>query len=118
MQMRALPALVLAAILSLTSVSVGASRGQADPVDSLVICTGHGFATVYLDAQGAPVAVPHICPDCVLFLSWVPGDPAVVPAPAPVKARAPIPFVACHSPSAVASAQARGPPGAADLRTG
>ncbi|MEM6566506.1 MAG: hypothetical protein AAF665_18795 [Pseudomonadota bacterium] len=44
------------------------ARGSAAASDQMVICTGHGFITIYTDANGAPTSAPHICPDCILSL--------------------------------------------------
>ncbi|MEO0700768.1 MAG: hypothetical protein AAFR34_12750 [Pseudomonadota bacterium] len=70
-----LAGLTLALMLAVTSVAVGAVRGQADATGQIVICSGHGLMIVYTDADGAPTGAPHLCPDCVLKLL------ATVPAP-------------------------------------
>lgn len=58
-------ALGLCVVLALTSQSQLLARGAAQPVGHVVLCTGTGPVTVAVDAEGQPVATPHICPDCL-----------------------------------------------------
>ena len=44
---------------------VGSAGGEAT---EMVLCTGTGPVTVWIDANGDPVAPPHDCPDCTLCL--------------------------------------------------
>lgn len=53
-------------MLMLTSHSVGAARGSDRAVDHMVICIGDQTEVIHVDADGAPVSVPHHCPDCAL----------------------------------------------------
>lgn len=56
----------LMCMLALSSLQMAAARGQADPFSSMVICNGNGTMTVFLDAEGEPVQMVHLCPDCAL----------------------------------------------------
>lgn len=73
-----LAGLTLALTLALTSVAVGAVRGQADATGKMVICSSHGLVVLYTDENGDPTGAPHLCPDCVVkLLSADPAAPAV-----------------------------------------
>jgi hypothetical protein len=62
------------------------------PGQTLVICVGEGTETLQLDADGAPVAPAHACPDCVL-VGFAPGlDRTDPPGPAGLE-------IAQHHPS-------------------
>jgi len=56
-------ALILALIVSAQSMAV--ARGATSPAGQIVLCTGHGPVTVFVDEDGQPVDAPHICPDCL-----------------------------------------------------
>ncbi|MEO0380936.1 MAG: hypothetical protein AAF252_11750 [Pseudomonadota bacterium] len=64
--MRSVLSLFLCAVFVLTSHSAGAARASDRAVDHMVICIGTQTAVIYLGAYGAPVAMPHHCPDCAL----------------------------------------------------
>lgn len=76
-QHRPILALALCLLLALTSQGLAVARGAAQPVGTIVLCTGAGAVSVAVDAGGQPVAPPHICPDClpgfVLLLSEAPA---------------------------------------------
>ncbi len=58
--------LSLALVLALAAMTIGGARGQVrGPGDRLVICSGTGLSTVYMDEHGRKVPHVHICPDCV-----------------------------------------------------
>lgn len=57
-------ALCLATFLALTSMALGAARGQATPASTVVICTEGGTTLLPLDGRGEPVVQDHSCPDC------------------------------------------------------
>jgi len=69
---------MLALAVALTGFQMAFARAQPQPAGQMVICTGLGLTTVMIDAEGAPVAQSHVCPDglLTLFLSaggaWVP----------------------------------------------
>lgn len=65
----------LCLLLALTGQSLAVARGAAQPVGEIVLCTGTGPVSVAVDAEGQPVATPHLCPDCL------PGFAAVLDAP-------------------------------------
>jgi hypothetical protein len=58
---------LLVAALVLTGHSA-AARGMTDATGQMVLCTGNGPVTVYVDADGQPTKPPHYCPDCLLHL--------------------------------------------------
>ncbi len=100
---------ILATVL--TAGVAGAARGQAAAAGEIVICSGQGPATIYLDAEGNPTGTPHWCPDCVLSLFAAVDAPAALPV-------ATATCLGCihpgHRASILAAAtpvpQARGPP--------
>lgn len=68
-RMRQTLALILAALVVLTSGTAGFARGQAAAaVGEIVICSGQGTILVAVDAEGKPVRGIHVCPDCILTL--------------------------------------------------
>ncbi|THD81523.1 hypothetical protein E7811_16585 [Aliigemmobacter aestuarii] len=72
-------ALLLALMLSLTSVTMAVARGQATGGEAMVICSGYGVVTITLDEDGNPVGPVHLCPDCLagLGLAVLPDAPTV-----------------------------------------
>jgi hypothetical protein len=66
--MRRYIALLLAAALLLTGHSAAASRFDRDATGQVILCTGSGPVTVYVDENGTPTGAPHICPDCITHL--------------------------------------------------
>lgn len=56
----------LVLLLVLTSQSMAVARGMTGPVGQMVLCTGTGPVSVFVDQNGQPVAPPHYCPDCAL----------------------------------------------------
>lgn len=72
---RLLP-LVLICIVAFSSVQMAVARGQAAPVDSIVICTGHGLVTILVDENGEPTGAVHLCPDCAMHLFSATADVA------------------------------------------
>lgn len=81
MTLRAISGLLVAIVLSLTSVTMVVARAQSAGSMQLELCDAHGgTATVTVDASGNPIADPHHCPDC-LSATAAPGDaPATAPA--------------------------------------
>lgn len=51
-----------------TAQTMATARGQAMVEGQIVLCTGIGPQAVWVDAEGQPVDVLHLCPDCVLGL--------------------------------------------------
>ena len=103
---------VLALVMLLTSGAMAVARGQAyDVAGQIVLCSGHGIVVVLLDAEGDPVARPHLCPDCMLSSS----DPGAGPLPAAAPIRVePVAFsalaVPAHGIARLPTAHARAPP--------
>jgi hypothetical protein len=60
--------LFLALTVALTAHSAAARQGERDAAGQMVICTGTGPATIYVDSDGQPVKPPHNCPDCVMHV--------------------------------------------------
>ncbi|WP_149140943.1 hypothetical protein [Gemmobacter caeruleus] len=103
-------AVLLTLILVIGSFGMAVARAQPVAVSTLVICSGYGVTTVALDAEGNPVPMVHLCPDCVM------AGVAILPdlvLPARPEARAerlsrPVPALpAGHAPP---QPRARGPP--------
>ncbi len=59
---------LLALLVLVTSIGLGAARGAAAPADAVVICRGHASVTVFLDADGNEVGHHSICPEAALAL--------------------------------------------------
>lgn len=68
--------LFLAFAVALTAHSAAARQGERDAAGQMVICTGTGAVTVYVDSEGQPVKPPHSCPDCVMHVLDAVGQPA------------------------------------------
>ncbi|WP_152541043.1 hypothetical protein [Sulfitobacter noctilucae] len=109
--LRSFLSLTLALLLALTSQAMAVTRGASAATGQMVLCIGSGSVTVYTDAEGAPTAAPHICPDCAF------GDglntrfvPAAVPQTLrPVSHRqAPHAFFLANTPRS--AARPRAPP--------
>jgi len=88
--LRAMTTLGLCLFLAATSVTLAVARGAPGPAGVMVICTGDGLSRVTVDADGQPVAPPHVCPDCLLALhATAPRDPLPAPQAAGTTARNP-----------------------------
>lgn len=68
---------LLALVIAVAAVHVGAIRGQAKAAGSIVLCTGTGPVSVAVDADGQPVGPVHVCPDCAMSLLAAADAPAV-----------------------------------------
>lgn len=68
--------LFLSLVLFGTSMDMAVARGQVRVAGQIVICSGYGLTTIYVDENGREVPKVHICPDCVLAMMA-----AVAPAP-------------------------------------
>lgn len=70
-------------VLALTQGAAAGTRINRLGAMEVVICTGHGgMQTLWLDAQGQPVAPPHDCPDCLpALLATLPDAGGTVVAP-------------------------------------
>jgi hypothetical protein len=104
--------LLLAALLSLTSVTVAVARTQAMGATEMVICSGYGVVTVTLDANGNPTGPVHPCPDCLAGVTafLVPSHPAPALRPA-TRAEVLVPLAPpAHTDRLAPPAAARGPP--------
>lgn len=67
----------------LTAHSAAAARGAQDVSGQMVICTGTGPVTIYVDSEGQPTRPPHYCPDCIMHLLDVAAPVALgLPVPA------------------------------------
>lgn len=64
--MRTASALLLSLLLAVTAAGFGMARGQARIAGEVVLCQNGVAVSVAVDAQGNPVAPPHLCPDCVV----------------------------------------------------
>lgn len=77
---RPLAGLLLALIVAIASVGLAVARGQPRMVDWVELCGGNG-AEVAVDAQGQPVGMIHLCPDCIAPFAFA---DLVLPAPMPL----------------------------------
>ncbi|WP_366915002.1 DUF2946 family protein [Antarcticimicrobium sp.] len=80
-------ALLLVAVMVLTSQSMAVARGATGPAGQIVLCTGTGPIAVHVDEDGQPTGPPHICPDCALHLLDALSAPDVAPVPLAVTLR-------------------------------
>ena len=60
--------LFLSVVLFGTSITMAVARGQVEVAGQIVVCSGYGLTTIYVDENGNKVPKVHICPDCVLAL--------------------------------------------------
>lgn len=79
--LRPILALLLSALLAVTSVTLAAARGQTRIAGAVVLCSGALYVAGATDEDGNPVAPPHLCPDMALGLI------AGMAAPAPEVSR-------------------------------
>jgi hypothetical protein len=78
---RPLAAILFAAVLAATSLTMAVARGQMRVAGEIVLCTGEGPLTVAVNERGEPVGPMVICPDMALGLL------AAVAAPQPQVSR-------------------------------
>jgi hypothetical protein len=105
------PALLLALIVALTSVTMAVARGQGRPAGEMVLCLGLGLVSVPIDDRGRPTGPAHLCPDAAPALFVADGIPAAQPSARPAQARAGVPCArALPGGLAAPSPNARGPP--------
>ncbi|EEW56646.1 conserved hypothetical protein [Ruegeria sp. TrichCH4B] len=109
--LRRYTALLLAAALLLTGHSAAASRFARDATGQVILCTGTGPVTVYVDENGEPTGAPHICPDCITHILDLAQSPMVFLAPAAVTRQAHrLPSRAQSDVATERTARARAPP--------
>jgi len=108
---RAITTLGLCLFLAATSVTLAVARGAPGPAGVMVICTGEGLEEVTVDANGKPMAPPHVCPDCLLALhAAAPRDPLPAPRDACTTARNPFSDASHATAPQRPAMQARAPP--------
>lgn len=61
-------ALTLALVVALAGHASASVKGGRDASGQIVICSGDGPVTIYVDDEGQPAPAPHFCPDCVMHL--------------------------------------------------
>lgn len=77
MTLRALTSLLLALMLTVTSVGTAAAQARMIGAMQVELCADHGAGSVVtLDAAGNPIDAPRHCPDC-LAATMAPGEGAV-----------------------------------------
>ncbi|MBT0958750.1 hypothetical protein IV417_15275 [Alphaproteobacteria bacterium KMM 3653] len=76
--------LLACVLLAVTSIGFGVARGQADVAGQVVLCSGHGFAMVQVDANGEAIGHPQLCPDCAAVFFADTSD-AFAPFAAPLR---------------------------------
>lgn len=64
--LKSLSALGLCLLIAVTWQAMAMTPGAPAVAGQMVICTGAGPVTVYMDAQGNPVQHVHHCPDCIV----------------------------------------------------
>ncbi|GAA3864603.1 hypothetical protein [Celeribacter arenosi] len=75
-------ALLMSLVMLASSAGTGMARGQMrDAAGAIVLCTGSGYVTVAVDADGQPVGPHHICPDCVMHAGVDAPSPFVLTPP-------------------------------------
>jgi hypothetical protein len=76
---RVLSLIGMVLVLATGSVTMAMARHQAHAVaGQIVICSGYGFVTISVDAEGNPTGPMLPCPDCVPAVTAA-GDGAVQP---------------------------------------
>ncbi|MBY6057345.1 hypothetical protein [Leisingera daeponensis] len=106
--------LLLALTVTLTAHSAAARQGERDAAGQMVICTGTGPVTIYVDSGGRPVKPPHSCPDCVMHALDAVAQPAGLLLPVLARSAAVAGQVAAlASVQKILCASARAPPAAA-----
>lgn len=111
--LRSYLAVLLVAVMALTSQSMAVARGATGPAGQMVLCTGTGPVAVYVDEDGQPTDPPHICPDCALHLLAAVAAPDIAPAPLPLRlSKQVFSAVALRATSRALASSARGPPAA------
>ncbi|MDD8023598.1 MAG: hypothetical protein PHX82_10860 [Paracoccaceae bacterium] len=109
--LRIVTAVVLAAILAATSLTMAIARGQTRVAGEVVICTGYGVTTISVDANGDPVGPVHLCPDMVLgLMAALDTPPPVLTRPEGRVERIEAPVPVRLSAQSAPIARARGPP--------
>ncbi|KIC35627.1 hypothetical protein RA26_16985 [Leisingera sp. ANG-M7] len=73
--------LFLALAVALTAHSAAARQGEHGAAGQMVICTGTGPVTIYVDSEGQPAKPPHNCPDCVMHVLDAVVQPAGLALP-------------------------------------
>lgn len=73
--LRAISAVLLSLMLSVTSYGFATARAQAPAAHAMEICTGFSMVTIWVDENGDPVEERHICPDAVGFLAGADAPP-------------------------------------------
>lgn len=70
MRLRPLSGLFLALCLALTSVSLAVARVQPPMAEWAEICGDRADGPVAVDADGRPVGLVHLCPDCIAAFAF------------------------------------------------
>ncbi len=87
--MRHLAALILAALLALTSQTVAVARGLAGvPGITVVLCGDDHRTAIRIDQRGKPLGPAHRCPDCPAPVARCPPPAAPAPPAPPAAGRA------------------------------
>lgn len=112
LKLRKYASVLLALILTVSSLQMAIARHALMPVDHMVICSGEGSYTIAIDAEGNPTGDVHYCPECIasaLTAIDVTAPVLAIPAATTLTLEAPatsLPVLqaswSCH--------QARGPP--------
>lgn len=109
--MKAALHLMVILLLALSSVSLGAARGQARVAGEVVLCAGARVTTIRVDQNGTPVDHVMICPDMALsLLAGLTAVPPMLLRPAGKTRWLPAPVPVVAETRAVPVPRARDPP--------
>lgn len=100
-------AALLAALITLTGLSLASGRGMSRAAGQIVLCTGQGPIAVWVDADGQPVDRTALCPDQTLALLGALDIPAAETGFQPLATA----FVTCFANSRFATSTAVEPRG-------
>jgi hypothetical protein len=74
---RSVFAILLALVLSLTSVSMALARGGMSVFGTMELCLDAAQVSVPIGPDGQPQTHSHICPDCTITLMIAPVAPII-----------------------------------------
>jgi len=71
--MRALLHILSALLIVVTSQAYASARTAEAPSGHMVLCVGSAIIVTLVDADGAPMDVPHICPEATMLAAQAPA---------------------------------------------
>ena len=101
----------MALLILTTGQAAAAARGMSGAQGVMEICVGTSPVMVYVDAEGQPIAPPHLCPDWAQSLFAMAGSPPdMALVPASYIALDPVSLAGVKRQAAPVDSLARGPP--------